>query len=85
MDDTINIKDGVIKALEQTFIFIEPNELDNVDLSQYIEDSIQFMSFIVNLEDIFSVEFPPELLLLDNFIHPKDIYVLIGELTINSL
>ena len=36
-------------------------------MTNYIEDSIQFMSFVVKLEEEFEIEFPNELLIFDNF------------------
>ena len=80
MNNANDIKDGVIKALEETFIFISPDEFDSVDLTNYIDDSMQFMTFIVNLEDVFSIELPPDLLLFENFIHTKDICAIVSEL-----
>ena len=37
-----------------------------MDLTEYILDSIQFISFIVELERELNIEFPDELLLYDN-------------------
>lgn len=75
-----SIKEGILKALENIFIFIDPDELDNINLDEYILDSLQFMSFIVELEDIFKIEFPPELLLIENFNNIEDISTFIEEL-----
>ena len=47
----------------------------------YIEDSIQFMSFIVELEQIFNIEFPPELLLFENFKTINNISLIIEEMS----
>ncbi len=80
MSNSLDFKSGIIKALEQSFIFIDDSELDEVDLSSYIEDSIQFMSFIVHLEEIFELEIPAELMRLDNFKNPDEICSIISEL-----
>lgn len=74
------IKNGIYKALEDAFIFIDSNETENIELTSYIEDSIQFMSLIVYLEDNFKIDFPPELLLFENFKHINDVYNIIYEL-----
>lgn len=39
---------------------------DDVDLRNYISDSIMFISFIIELEKKFDIEFPDELLLVDS-------------------
>lgn len=84
MNEVKTIKDGIVKALEQIFIFIDLGESENVDLSNYIEDSLQFISFVVSLENIFSIEFPPELLLFENFRYTDDICTIISELLNNT-
>ena len=44
----------------------EQKETIDVDLTEYILDSIQFISFIVELERELNIEFPDELLLYEN-------------------
>jgi len=61
------IRSNIFLALSQVFIFIDDNENEDVDLGTHIKDSIQFMSLIVKLEQVINIEFPPDLLLLDNF------------------
>lgn len=80
MNNLEEIKTGVMEALEKAFIFVEESESNSVDLSDYIEDSLQFMSFIVNLEDKFSLEIPAELMMFDNFKHIDDICEMLFEL-----
>lgn len=43
---------------------LDPNE--NVDLRLYIIDSMQFISFIISVEERFDIEFPDEMLLMEN-------------------
>ncbi len=60
------VQERVLKTLDEVGIFVDNTEEDN-DLTNYIEDSIQFMSFVVKLEEEFEIEFPNELLIFDNF------------------
>ena len=53
-------------------VFIESGimityEGQDILLAEYIEDSIQFMSILVQLEDKFGIEFPDEFLQVDYF------------------
>lgn len=80
MNNELDILSGIKEALENVFVYIEESEFNNVDLDNYILNSLQFMSFIVELEDIFSIEFPPELLLIDNFNNIPSIAIIISEL-----
>lgn len=73
-------KKRIITSLSSVFIFIDENEVDNIDLSLYIEDSIQFISFIVALEDEFNIEIPDELLIFEKFRYLDDICTIINEL-----
>lgn len=57
----------IIPILSNIGILIdEQMETFDVDLTEYILDSIQFISFIVELERELNIEFPDELLLYDN-------------------
>lgn len=80
MDKSL-IRDNIIQALAKVFIFVDSAENEDVNLETYIEDSIQFMSFIVELEQIFNIEFPPELLLFDNFKTINNISLIIEEMS----
>jgi len=81
MIEKMYIKEKIIEALESIFIYVDPNEADSMILDEYIDDSIQFMSFIVALEDKFSIEFPPELLLIERLNNINDITIIVEELT----
>lgn len=74
------IRSKVISALSKIYVFIDESEDENVNLESYIEDSIQFMSFIVELEEIFDVEIPAELLHFDNFKMLDDTCAILEEL-----
>ncbi|MBS5733276.1 MAG: acyl carrier protein [Clostridiales bacterium] len=57
----------IIPILSNIGILIDDQmETFDVDLTEYILDSIQFVSFIVELERELNIEFPDELLLYDN-------------------
>ncbi len=79
-----NIKERVISILAANYIFINYDE-ENVDLLLYIEDSIQFISFVVELEQEFDIEFPDELIGLESFRYINDICVIIEELQKNKV
>ena len=76
----MKIQEGIIKALERVYIYIDINEANDIDIMDYIGDSLQFMTFVVALEDIFSIEFPPELLLVENFDDINNIHSIISGL-----
>ena len=40
-------------------------ETDDVNLQEYIDDSLQFISFIVEIEGRFNIEIPDDLLTID--------------------
>lgn len=44
----------------------EVNENDDIDLHEYIADSMQYVYFIVKLEKKLGIELPDEALLYDN-------------------
>ncbi len=73
-----NGTDNILKALENVGIFIE--KPDEVDLSNFFESSIQFMTFIVEIEDIFQIEIPNELLVFENFTSVEKINDIIASL-----
>lgn len=62
-------RDKIIFILEEEGIFIYNNDFDNddVNLTNYIEDSLQFISIIVQFEEVFNIDIPNELLIYDSF------------------
>ena len=80
--DRKEIRNNIVEALEKIFVFIDSTEEGDVSLEPYIEDSIQFMSFVVELEQTFNVEFPQELLAFDSFKTLDNISLIIEELLI---
>lgn len=57
----MSTKERLIRCLLYMGIVVDENEGD-IDLKEYIIDSLQFMSTIVEIERIFLIEFPDELL-----------------------
>ncbi len=58
-------KNKIYKILDDLGIIIEQKEED-FDLREYIQDSIQFISFIVNLEQELEIEIPDDMLLIES-------------------
>lgn len=59
-------QDKVLDAIEDMGLFIKREDEEDINLQEYIIDSLQFISFIIELEKAFNIEFPDELLLYDN-------------------
>lgn len=63
----MEVRDKLLILLEENGIFITKEETeDDIDLRDYITDSIQFVSLIVEIEKELNIEFPNELLLFDS-------------------
>ena len=62
----MKIKEQLIACLKNMGIEIDANEKD-VDLRGYFEDSLVFISAIVEFENFLGIEIPDELLLYDKF------------------
>ncbi len=60
------IRKRIIEALNDVGVILM-NDEDDVDISELITDSLQWISFIISLEDRMGVEWPDELVLIDNF------------------
>lgn len=73
------IKKNIILAFNDIDIFFEDNNED-VNITNYIDDSIQFITMIVKLEETFNIEIPEELLLFENFESLNDIVLIIEDL-----
>lgn len=59
------IKKLIYDVLIDMGIYIEKNEQD-VDLTEYILNSLDYISFFIEIEDALGIELPDELLLIDN-------------------
>lgn len=71
------------QCLEDAGIYIQiPDGEDDfdIDLRDFVESSIQFISIIIAIENVFDIEIPDEYLLIDTFASFKDLMSLIEEL-----
>lgn len=57
----------IIDTVAELGVFIDYDGENDFDMSIYFEDSISFISIIVSLEEALKIEFPEELLLLENY------------------
>lgn len=55
------VKQAVIKCLNEMGIIVDENT-SNIQLTDYLEDSLSFIAFIVGLEEKFNIEVPDEYL-----------------------
>lgn len=67
MNSLLTIEEKVANAIEIAGINAPVQLPDDVDLSLYIEDSLQFVNLIITLEEILNITLPDEILLIDNF------------------
>lgn len=65
--ENMEMKAGIIQALENAGVFVDVEEQNEINIINLIDDSIQFVSFVVQLEEIFKIELTSELLVIDNF------------------
>lgn len=61
------IEKRIIEAFNNIGILIDIDEVNDISIEEILEDSLMFISFIVELEQIFSIEIP------DNFLQPEKI------------
>ena len=62
----MDIKQKLLECFLNIGVVIEEQE-DDIDLKEYILDSMQFITAIVEIERVFSIEFPDELLVYSMF------------------
>ncbi|GHV15158.1 hypothetical protein FACS1894219_11920 [Clostridia bacterium] len=63
------IKKVILSALDEIGVYFDDQDIKSetdIDLREYIVDSLQFISFVVELEHQLCVEYPDDLLLYDN-------------------
>ena len=60
----MDIKLNIIQIMDSIGIYIEPTD-DDIDLTEYILDSMQFITFIVELENAFEINYPDDMLIYD--------------------
>ncbi|MBO5199476.1 MAG: acyl carrier protein [Lachnospiraceae bacterium] len=57
---------AVIQSMQNIGIDIPDEFADDIDLRDYVIDSIAFISFVLELEDALKIELPYEILIYDN-------------------
>lgn len=61
----LRLREILIKILEEMgFIIFEKND-DDFDIGDYITDSIRFIQFIINIEQLIGLELPDDFLQFD--------------------
>jgi acyl carrier protein len=62
----MNTREKILDILDANGIYVDREKIENdIDLREYIIDSIQFINFIVEIEREMNIEFPDEFLLFD--------------------
>lgn len=60
------MREKLLDILNENGIFIDKEAIqEDIDLREYITESIQFISFIVEIEKQLNIEFPDEFLMFD--------------------
>lgn len=77
----VMIKKILIDVFEDAGIYVDCEEKDDINISNYIKDSIQFISIIVAMEEKLEIEIPDELLALDTFSSFNHLIDIIFEIT----
>lgn len=75
----MNAQKGVVECLINVGCLID--DVDGVDLTDAIEDSMMFITFIVQLEEHFNITVPDEYLIFDKFNTLDSIVDLVEELS----
>lgn len=63
----MELKTKIIECLENIGIEVDRQTEDDIDLREYINDSLIFISVIIELEKMLDIEIPDEMLLFENF------------------
>lgn len=74
------IEKKVMVAIQTAGIEVEDTMSEDIDLTELIEDSFQFISMIVNLEEELQVEIPDDYLVMDKLQSLKGFIVMLEEL-----
>ncbi len=74
--------DKLERCLESVGVYVELSDIEesDIDIRDFIEDSIQFITTIVEIEGSFNIEIPDELLTIDTFSSLKGLIAIIEEL-----
>lgn len=75
--DKAEMKIKLIECMDNIGIFIDPEDESDVQLENYIQDSIHFIMFVVEIENQFNIEIPDDYLIFSNFDSIYKIYDLL--------
>ena len=76
----------IVEVLDDMGLVIDFNEDKmDFDLREYIVDSLEFVSFIMEIEQHFDIEIPSELLIYDNIKSTVGFANMINEMKENSI
>lgn len=79
----MNIEKKIIEVMNQVGIFVDvgiDSNNDDINLRDYIFNSFQFISFVLELENCFNIALPDQYLQIDNFSSLKSLALNIEEL-----
>mgnify|MGYP005789605201 CR=1 FL=1 len=63
----MDIQNKILSCLEEVGIILEEDSnIEDIELSNYLDDSLVFIQFIVGLEEAFEINFPDEMLSIEN-------------------
>ena len=79
------IEQKLVNCLENVGIYIDIDDsVDDINLENYIESSIQFISLVIEIEKEFSIEIPDEMLDINTFKTIDMICDLLNEILIQN-
>lgn len=62
-----DVKTKLLIAIENSGVELPKTNAEDIDLVNFIYDSVQFVSMVVNIEEEFDIVLPDEFLIIDNF------------------
>ena len=81
----MSVKKQIINCAERAGVsFDDSINNEDFDLREYVADSLQFINFIIEIENEFNIEIPPYMLLFDNLTSINSFCYMINELLENS-
>lgn len=76
----MDMRDGIIQCFQNLGILIDPESEANPSLSEYLDSSMVFVSFIVELEQYFDIEISDEYLIEGRLSSYADVELMLEEL-----
>lgn len=78
------IYESIIEIMDENGIKIENNDPNSINLNEYINSSIQWISFILSLEEKFGIQWPDEFIFFNNNVSLNEIAKIIVQLSITK-